>query len=122
MDICMDICNDTQEKVARGEPLGPAEATHASRCPGCAQVVADASLLEAALAALSPGVVPAGFAERVMIEVATLDVMTSGSAPWFERRWVQIALAHGGAALTVLNVARVLVRILIPDIALGATP
>lgn len=118
----MDICNDTQEKVACGEPLDPGAATHASRCAGCAQVVAEASLLEAALAALAPGVVPAGFAERVMVEVATLDIRTTASASWFERRWVQIALAHAGAALTVLNVARLLARILIPEIALGATP
>jgi hypothetical protein len=118
----MDICNDTQEKVARGEPLDPAEAAHASRCAGCAQVVADASLLEAALAALAPGVVPGGFADRVMAQVATLEVASPASARWFERRWVQIALAHAGAAFTMLNVARLLVRILIPEIALGATP
>ena len=118
----MDICNETQEKVARGEPLDPAAATHASRCAGCAQVVADASLLEAALAALAPGVVPAGFADRVMVEVASLDIGPAGAACWFERRWVQIALAHAGAALTVLNVARLLVRILVPEIALGAAP
>lgn len=118
----MDICNETQEKVARGEPLDPAAATHASRCSGCAQVVAEASLLEAALATLAPGVVPAGFADRVMREVATLDIGTARAASWFERRWVQVALAHAGAALTVLNVARLLVRIVIPEIALGATP
>jgi hypothetical protein len=121
MDI-FDICNDTQEKIARGAPLDPAEATHASRCAGCAQVVADASLLEAALAALAPGVVPAGFADRVMVEVATLQTATTGPTRWLERRWVQIALAHVGAAFTVLNVTRLLMRILIPEIALGATP
>ena len=118
----MEICNDTQEKVARGEPLDPGEATHASRCAGCAQVVAEATLLEATLAALAPGGVPAGFAERVMAEVAALEVAIPGAARWFERRWVQIALAHAGAAFTMLNVARLLVRILIPEIALGATP
>ena len=118
----MDICNDTQEKVARGEPRGDAEALHASRCASCAQVVADASLLEAALAALAPGGVPAGFADRVMVEVATLEIAATEPARWFERRWVQIALAHAGAAFTVLNVTRLLVRVLIPEIALGATP
>src|SRR4051794_7700648 len=111
MEMEMDTCNETQEKVARGEPLDPAAATHASRCAGCAQVVADASLLEAALAALAPALVPAGFADRVMLEVATLDLGVTGvtgatgAAGWFERRWVQVALAHAGAVLTVLNVA-----------------
>src|SRR4051794_2575991 len=118
----MDICNDTQEKVARGEPLDPAEATHASRCAGCARVVAEASLLEAALVALAPGIVPVGFADHVMAEVATLEVALPASGRWFERRWVQIVLAHAGAAFTVFNVARLLARILIPEIALGATP
>jgi hypothetical protein len=118
----MDICNDTQEKVARGEPLDPAEATHASSCAGCAQLVAQASLLETALAALAPGAVPVGFADRVMFEVAALEVATTGADRWFERRWVQVALAHAGAAVTVLNVVRVLMRILVPEIALGATP
>lgn len=115
----MDTCSATEEKIARGEALDRDEAAHVATCPRCGAVAADYSLLDAALEALDAEV-PTGFADRVMARVAGLAAPTR--ARWFERRAVQIVLAHAAAICTVLNVARFLARILVPDIALGGTP
>ena len=110
-------CNDVQEKIAREEVLTQDEGTHATTCASCASVMADFSMLEAALTAFDPAV-PAGFADRVMASVATLEVAPRRMV----RRWVPLTLAYGAGALAVFNVASFLARVFVASVALGGTP
>jgi anti-sigma factor RsiW len=110
-------CNDVQEKIARGEVLSHDEGTHTTTCASCASVMADFSMLEAALYAFDPAV-PAGFADRVMASVATEEV----APPRTVRRWVPLALAYGAGVLAAFNVASFLARVFVASVALGGTP
>jgi len=41
---------------------------------------------------------------------------------WFERRTIQLALAHAAALCAALNVVWFVVRVFVADVALGGTP
>jgi hypothetical protein len=113
----MSRCNDVQEKIARGERLSDDQRDHTTACASCASVIADFSLLEAALNAFGPAV-PAGFADRVMARVAA-EVVTSSRA---SERWVSLMLASAAAVIAALNVASFLARVLVASVAFGGTP
>jgi len=114
----MDRCNDVQEKIAGGRPLDREEQGHAAGCARCAAVAASYSLLDTALEVFVPAV-PAGFADRVMAQIAA---DAAGRARWFERRPVQLALAHAAALCAAFNVIWFVVRVFAADVALGGTP
>lgn len=120
-------CSDTQEKIARGEPLTAPERGHAVGCALCLPAVAAYSLLDDALNAVASEV-PPGFADRVMArlareEEAAAEAQAGRARPplrWFERRWGQLTLTHAAALIALLNVARFLASILVPGVASGA--
>lgn len=114
----MSSCNEVQEKIARGESLSEAERAHTTACASCAPVIADFSLLEAALSTLGTAV-PAGFADRVMAGVAAEG---AAGAPRTPRRWVPLTLAYGAGVLAVLNVAGFLASVFQASVAFGGTP
>jgi len=113
----MSNCNEVQEKIARGESLSQAERAHTTACASCAPVIADFSVLEAALSALGAAV-PAGFADRVMAGLAA-EGCASSRPP---RQWVPLALAYAAGVLAVLNVAGFLASVFIASVASGGTP
>jgi hypothetical protein len=113
----MSSCNEVQEKIARGESLSEAERTHTTACASCAPVIADFSLLEAALSTLGTDV-PAGFADRVMAGVAA----EGAASPRPPRRWVPLTVAYAAGVLAVLNVAGFLARVFVASVAFGGTP
>jgi len=124
----MDRCNETQENIAAGVALSAGEQRHAAGCARCAAVAASYSLLDATLETFAPAV-PDGFADRVMALVAAEEVAPGaakqergGSSRWFERRPVQLAVAHAAALCAVFNVAWFVVRVFAADVALGGTP
>jgi hypothetical protein len=113
----MSSCNDIQEKIARDERLSGAERAHAIACPSCATVIADFSLLEAALSGLGAAV-PAGFADRVMAGV-TAEATAATHTP---RRWVPLTLAYAAGVLAAVNVVGFLANVFAASVALGGTP
>jgi hypothetical protein len=119
-------CNDVQEKIARGLLTAAPDRAHAVSCPACAAVAQEWSLVQAAIDdAQSEGVVPDGFADRVMARLGDdleNDQPQPASAGLWERRWVQVVLANVGAVFTLANVLRFVVRVLVPSTSLGALP
>ena len=113
----MISCNEVQEKIARGESLSEAERAHTTACASCAPVIADFTLLEAALSTLGTAV-PPGFADRVMAGVAA----EGAAAPRPPRRWVPLTLAYAAGVLAVLNVAGFLASVFVASVAFGGTP
>ncbi len=113
----MSRCNDVQEKIARGEALSEDQREHTTACASCASVMADFSMLEAALNAFGPAV-PTGFADRVMAHVATEVVTPSHTSG----RWVSLTLAYAAGVVAALNVASFLARVFIASVAFGGTP
>jgi hypothetical protein len=113
----MSRCNDVQEKIARGEGSSQDEREHTTACASCASVVADFSLLEAALSAFDPAV-PTGFADRVMARVAAEVVPPSRASG----RWLSLTLAYAAGVIAALNVASFLARVFIASVAFGGTP
>ena len=114
-------CAETQEKIARGEPLDDAERDHALDCAECSSVV----VLAATLDALDPGV-PEGFADRVMTRVA-LEAKDGALEParpprWYEGRWAGVLLAAAATLVFVLNAARFVAGVLIPAGSFGGAP
>lgn len=113
----MSSCNEIQEKIARDEPLSETERAHTIACGSCASVIADRSLLEAALNTFGTPV-PAGFVDRVMAGVAA-----EGEAdPRTPRRWIPLTLAYAAGVLAALNVAGFLARVFVASVAFGGTP
>jgi len=133
----MDRCNETQEKIAAGLALSAGEQRHAAECPSCVAVAASYSLLDATLETFAPAV-PHGFADRVMALVGSEAVAFEGREPardarkvegaagrvvrWFERRPIQLVVAHAAALCAVFNVGWFLMRVFVADVALGGTP
>jgi hypothetical protein len=133
----MDRCNETQEKIAAGLALSAGEQRHAAECAHCAAVAASYSLLDATMETFAPAV-PHGFADRVMALVAPEVVASESREPgreagklegaagrvvrWFERRPIQLVVAHAAALCAVFNVGWFVVRVFVADVALGGTP
>jgi len=113
----MSSCNEIEEKIARGESLSEAERAHTSACASCAPVLADFSLLEAALSTFGTAI-PAGFVDRVMAGVAA----EGATAPRTPRRWLPLTLAYAAGLLAVLNVAGFLASVFAASVAFGGTP
>jgi hypothetical protein len=124
----MDPCNQTQEKLARGQSLSAAEREHAANCPRCLDVAAECGWLDAALAAVTIPVSP-GFADRVMAGLPALDAEHAGTAAppaaalhWYQQRWAEVAFANAAALVTALNFARLLARVFVSQTAFGGSP
>ena len=113
----MSSCNNVQENIARGDALSEDERTHTAACASCASVLADFTVIEAALNGFGPAV-PAGFADRVMASVAT----EAGAPPHASRWWVPPALAYAAGVLAALNAASFLARVFVASVAFGGTP
>jgi hypothetical protein len=113
----MSSCNDIQQKIAREESLNEAERAHAMACESCASVVADFSLLEAALSRFGAAV-PAGFADRVMAGVAAEGTRATRTP----RRWVPLTLAYAAGVLAAVNVAGFVASVFAASVAFGGTP
>lgn len=116
----MEPCNETQEKIAAGRALSAEQQTHAVECARCAAIAASYSLLDATLETFAPEV-PDGFADRVMRLVAA-EVAPGRTMRWFERRPIQLVVAHAAALCAVLNVAWFVVRVFAADVAMGVAP
>ena len=112
----MSNCNDVQEKIARDESLSEAERAHSLACEACASVIADFTLLEAALSTFGTAV-PAGFADRVMAGVFSEGTAVQ-RAP---RRWVPLTLAYAAGVLAAVNVVGFLASVFAASVALGGT-
>ena len=113
----MSSCNEIQEKIARNESLSGAERAHTIACESCASVIADFTLLEAALSTFGTAV-PAGFADRVMA-----GLPAEGTAiPTAPRRWVPLTLAYAAGVLAAVNVAGFLASVFSASVAFGGTP
>jgi len=114
-------CNQVQETIARGETLGPHERAHAAACVVCATVMESWSQLDDLLQAGPAESVPDGFADRVMATLSNESV-TVAPLRWFERRWVQLGLVQVGALVSLFNVFRFVLRVLVPTLSLGGSP
>ena len=124
----MDRCNETQENIAGGVALSVDQQRHAAGSARCTAVAATYSLLDATRETFAP-TVPDGVAKRVMARGAADEVVPGpakrgrgGNSRWFERRPVQLAVAHAAALCAVFNVAWFVVRVFAADVALGGTP
>lgn len=115
----MKPCSQRQEMIARGDLLSSEDQRHLTACLACAGVAMAYSVLDQTLDALAPEV-PASFADRVMTRLQNEDAPSLGR--WFERPWIQLALAHAGAIGAAVNIARFLARVLFPSVASGGTP
>jgi hypothetical protein len=115
----MTDCTKVQERIALGQPLAEAERAHLSDCKHCALVAETHSLLDASLEALAEPV-PDGFADRVMSQLAALEV--ARSSRWFNAGWVELALANAALVCALVNTLRFLAGVLIPSVSLGGTP
>jgi len=111
----MNLCNDIQEKIARGDGLDDAERDHSTSCSSCAFVTAEFALLEETLNAFGPPV-PNGFADRVMRSLPP-EAVQSGRG-----RWMSLTLSYGAAVIAVLNVATFLGHVFVASVALGGAP
>jgi hypothetical protein len=114
-------CNWVQEMVARDEGLGPDERAHAAVCATCGAVLESWAHLDALLGENPAGGVPEGFADRVMAAFAEQSVMVA-PLHWFERRWVQVGLVQVGALVSLFNLFRFVLRVLVPSLSLGGSP
>ncbi len=115
-------CNAIEERIAVGEALDEASQAHVLACPRCTAVAADYLALDARVGdeLASAVIVPEGFADRVM--AALQDAPVSRLDQVLGRRWVQIALAHVGAAVALANLMRFVFSSIIPSASLGGTP
>ena len=113
----MSSCNDIQEKIARDESLSEAERAHTIACEACASVIADFSLLEAALTRFGAAV-PAGFADRVMAGVAAEGT----PATRLPRRWIPLTLAYAAGVLAAVNVVGFVASVFAASVAFGGAP
>jgi anti-sigma factor RsiW len=107
--------------VARGECVGPAERAHAAVCAACSAVVESWGQLDALLQDDPAVTVPQGFADRVMAAIAD-QPGTVAPLRWFERRWVQLGLVQVGALVSLFNLFRFVLRVLVPSLSLGGSP
>jgi hypothetical protein len=114
----MTPCMETQERIAHGQALTAVQSQHLATCVACVAVAEQWSLLDGMLASASVEVAE-GFADRVMARLGEQPTPMPGL---FERRWVQITLANLGALVTIANLIRFVVRLLIPSTSLGALP
>jgi anti-sigma factor RsiW len=112
-------CNQVQEMVAQCESLGPAERAHVAACAACSAVAESWGQLEALLRDDPAVTVPDGFADRVMASIAE---QPRPAARWFERRWVQYGMVQVGALVSLFNLFRFVLRLLVPSLSLGGTP
>ena len=114
-------CNRVQEMVARSEGLGPEESAHARVCAACSAVLESWGQLDALLQESLAGTVPEGFADRVMAAIADEPVVVA-PLRWFERGWVQVGLVQLGALVSLFNLVRFVLRVLVPTLSLGGSP
>jgi hypothetical protein len=56
--------------------------------------------------------------------MATLanEPVTVAPLRWFERRWVQLGLVQVGALVSLFNLFRFVLRVLVPTLSLGGSP
>lgn len=115
----MTDCTKIQERIASSEPLRQSERVHLSSCERCSGVAQSYAELDVSLEALAEPV-PDGFADRVMSQIAALEV--TRSRRWFDARWVEFALTNLALACAVVNAVRFLAGVLIPSVSLGGAP
>ena len=112
----MSSCNDIQEKIARDESLNEAERAHTIACQSCASVIADFSLLEAALSEI-------GAASRRVRRSCDGRRGRRGHARHAHAETVDtLTLAYAAGVLAVVNVAGFLASVFAASVALGGTP
>lgn len=115
-------CNAVEERIAVGETLDEASQAHVLGCRRCSAVAADYLALDARVEdeLANTVIVPEGFADRVM--AALQEAPASHLDHVLGRRWVQIALAHVGAAVALTNLLRFVFSSLVPSATLGGAP
>jgi hypothetical protein len=113
----MSLCNDVQEKIARGDALGDGERAHVPSCSSCAFVTAEFALLEETLTAFASPV-PDGFADRVMRSLPLEAAPSEGR----RGRWMTLTLSYAAGVIAVVNVAAFLGHVFVASVALGAAP
>jgi len=115
------VCNAIEERIAVGHALDEASQAHVLVCQRCAEAVAEYLALDALVGdELGGAAVPDGFADMVM--AALPKDSSSWGASVLERRWVQVALAHLGAAVALANLLRFVFSSVIPSASLGGAP
>jgi len=117
-------CNEIQECMLAGTVLDERAQEHLLVCARCASFAADYLALDSLVIETlgEPVSVPDDFADRVM---ASLDARAAGGGRlerWLVRRWVQVALAHVGLAVAVVNILRFVLSSLLPSARLGGAP
>jgi anti-sigma factor RsiW len=113
-------CNRVQELIADGESLDQEDRAHLAACNRCGAVVEAWGQLDALLREEADQGVPEGFADRVM---AAIDQQALVAVPrWFERPWVQVGLLQVGALVSLFNLFRFVLRVLVPSLSLGGCP
>jgi hypothetical protein len=115
----MTSCSEVQEGIALARPLSAAQRMHLSTCEHCSRVAETYSQLDASLELLVEPV-PEGFAERVMTQLAALEV--ARPPRWFDARWVELALTNVALLCAIVNTVRFLAGVLIPNVSLGGVP
>jgi len=114
-------CNTIQERILAGEVLDDTSQAHTLTCSDCGRFAADCLALNSAI---SDGldesvVVPNGFADRVIASLETAPEPASRLDGILGRRWVQVALAHVGVAVAIVNLLRFVFSPLLPAASLG---
>ena len=107
--------------------MNPAQTAHAASCASCGALTRQMADLDKAFAGHLDVHVPEGFADRVMARLPPASAarearrgLTARLNGLLERRSVQIALAHAGAAVTIANLIRFVFSLLVPATSLGA--
>jgi hypothetical protein len=114
-------CNLVQERIVAGEPLDETGQAHVLACAECSRCAAECLALDSAIAEGLDGgaVVPEGFADQVMSHLEDAPETSSRLNKMLGRRWVQLALAHVGVAVALVNLMRFVFSTLVPVASLG---
>jgi hypothetical protein len=115
-------CNAIQERIVLGDALDETNQAHVLACASCSRLFAEWLALDSLVAdGIDGGIaVPDGFADRVMAGLEQEAVAASRVELLLGRRWIQLALAHVGLAVAVVNVLRFVLASLVPAMSLGA--
>jgi predicted anti-sigma-YlaC factor YlaD len=118
------LCNAVQEVLAWNQPLDETGRQHLRACDACRGFGEQMAMLDALV--MDAGVdVPPGFADRVMARLQA----TSGLVPRARRslshllefRSVHLVLANIGLLVTVSNLIRFVLSLLVPSTASGGS-
>ncbi len=115
------ICKAAQEAIAWNRALDAGVREHLVHCESCQALLAGVTFLDAVILQGIDGDVPADFAERVMMRVADARHVGVHShlAPLLRDRRLQVAFLNVGMLVSLSNLFRFMLSLLVPNTAWG---